>query len=301
MATGKILPSPLEDLPSDVLSVVLFHFSSKEILSLSATSKHLFQNVKAAQQIVLRTAQKLLKSLSVTDTVTTFISDLEEAIEFAYEVKSLRGEDPITDQEFRTKLIPLTRLYGYELLDFEVEPDFPLRGRGRVVTPSNIIITFNRLDPHHIFCRIYSKDGAYQFSKSFRLRFKYFFVDKRLPNSCYASYKVSHGASLREIVQAAKDIGAVKRLHEHWGVGNVSYVDIELDDTAGYRFHLNGYDQIEKYIDDEDGESSHPVSIDDVEPEVSNSFRFLFSLVEYERSERAEISSFFLDGGAAQP
>jgi hypothetical protein len=93
MATDEILPPSLNDLPSDVLSVVLFHLSPPDILSLSTTSRKMFKHVQEAKKLVLKSAQELIKSLSVTDTVTTFINDLDKAIRFAHDVKSLNEKE----------------------------------------------------------------------------------------------------------------------------------------------------------------------------------------------------------------
>ena len=100
MATEENFSLSLEDLPSDVLSVVLLQLSSKDIISLCATSKQIFKTAKVARQIVLKTAQELVKSLSVTDTVTTFINDLDKAIRFAHDLKSLSEEAEFTDEVF---------------------------------------------------------------------------------------------------------------------------------------------------------------------------------------------------------
>jgi hypothetical protein len=278
MATGKILPSPLEDLPSDVLSVVLFHLSPKDIVSLGRTSKTLFTNVKVAKQTVLRTAQELVKSLSVTDTVVTFIEDLDKAIRYSYHLKSLTKEQLPTAQEFRIKLLALGRSYGYQFVEL-LSTSLPITGAGQVVTPSKIKLSFI-WQGGTFFCIIESNEvllarkrsefNTYQFTKSFSLKFNNFSANKISSTKNDAHIKLTTGASLREILQVAADIGAVQWLYARWGMENFSIVDIRVEDTTG------DPDEIQKCKDDKFSPSNL---------NIGATFCFLKFLIEKESSE----------------
>jgi hypothetical protein len=205
MATGKILPTPLGDLPSDVLSVVLFHLSPKDIFSLSTASRKVFKNVKVARRKVLQTAEEFLKGLSVT--VTTFIDDLGKAIRFAHEVRSLNDESP-NDEEFCRKLKTLTRSYGYKLCKGPSLSSFI--AVPRVVTPSKIRTTLD-WDGDIFNCiieasvpRHQSEAANYPFSESISCKLTHLAVNDIFTNSYEAYFKLSQDASLREIVQYAK-------------------------------------------------------------------------------------------------
>ncbi len=297
MATGKVLPSPLEDLPSDVLSAVLFHLSCDDILSLSTASKTIARNVKVAKQIVLQTAQELFKSLSVTGTIVTFINDFEKAIRFAHDARSFAKG--VTVEEFCEKLMPLTRSYGYSSPEFVSVPGFPRDGTVRVLTPSKIRIKlkFDGDVKYVRHCIIksyenldssgYLETATYYFSKVLCLKFSYFWVDRLdLPNHDVTHFEVSRYASLREIVQAAKDIGDYIRLYERWGVEDAfTYVDIDLGDRTRYKLKLDGY-TIYRYIDDRlDSLFGGNGSERDFKPDAVHSLRFLRFLIQKEWSE----------------
>ncbi len=245
----------------------------------------MFTNLKVAKQMVLRTAQELFNSLPVTDTVVAFTEDLDKAIEFAHEVKSLSVGASIT--KLRTTFRPLTRSYGYKSRKFVTNPWIPLSGI--VLTPSKTKLSFHWSS--RIFsCKIESNASRvakhrgefdiHQFSKSLCLKFKHFTINKRVPNSHDAHFELSKDATLREIVQAAKDIDAVRDTFDFWSMKTISCVDIELEDKTGYYFNLED-GQIDKYKNDE----VSSFDINDVEPEIDDLLFFLLFLVEDECSE----------------
>jgi hypothetical protein len=106
---------------------------------------------------------------------------------------------------------------------------------------------------------------------------------KKLSRDSYdAFFEVSRDASLRKIVQVATDIAAIKRLYEQWGIGGVLSVDIDLDDSTGYCLRLEG-DKIYRYIGNE--MTPLTVGVHGLEPQMGEAFRFLFFLIQKERSE----------------
>jgi hypothetical protein len=297
MATDENFSLSLNDLPRDELSVLFFHLSPKDIISLGATSKQMFRNVQEAKQLVLKTAQELIKSLSVTDTVVTFIDDLDKAIRFAHDVKSLNEESEFTDEGFCLKVMALPDSYGYEFISFDMHmhPDFPDNVDAHVTTPSKLRFV---LEWHgdNSSCRIKSDEArmsrklpefaTYQFSKAFCLKFKHFSVNKLSPNTHDTLFQLSRDASLRQIVQAATDMCAINRLYGNLSVKIISLVDIDLDDVTGYGMSLDG-EEIKKYqcTYTNDKVSMVHVSGNDLLPEMVHIFGFLRFLMEKKSSE----------------
>jgi hypothetical protein len=302
MATEENFSLSLEDLPCDVLSVVLFHLSPPDILSLSTTSRKMFKNVQEAKQLVLKSAQELIKSLSVTDTVTTFIDELDKAIRFGHDVKALKEESQ-SIHELCDTLDLFTDSYGYEFLGgfpfLQIGPGFHVKGdEGLLPKPSKLAFSLECYEKEFT-CRITSNKASvtrdydhrhtYQFGKSFCLKFKYFLVEEPYGCSHDTHFELSTDATLRELVQVALDINALNRLYQRWEVRIISYVDIGPTGQTGYCLESKRGPVPNDFAHFSIDEVCSPMGLGkvDAKTEIDHTFtfRFLLFLIDNERSE----------------